>query len=730
MSAILQNYSIVDYPQNTSKDEFLAHFDQLNLAFSENALIGEKWRDFSASLDIERDGEEIEDIARFQDSEDFFNEDATLLANYNERFNLAVPNYLTGLGILGTFIGIAICFYNFDKTLAGAAKESAANVEQIIESLKPLLNGASFSFVTSIAGLLLSLVYSISEKIQYKKIKEALFNWNKFIDGVIDKITIEEIVNRQLTDFNKHADNSKKVGESLIKNQEAVVEYLNADLSRTLSSAVTDVLSKSLGSINGVLVEMRDRETLEIKTAIEIMLDSFMEKLQGSTIAGIQAVTDGLKNVGSEINSLTDNLNSANGQFTITVATMNAMIDNSRENIDSLIELTDKFKTVVAAFAPIANILETTANNVAESNREAAEALRVSVEKTQSEQEKNIGKLNENLSGFYKNFNESYQKIGESVKQSVENSQNLLEKSIIKFDGKLDAFYARFNETVNNASSSTKDVFASFVAKIGEYGAIAVNGFNSLDKSLKEYLSNFSGSLAKINEDLNSKISVTGEAQELILKKTLDKENAFLENFTNTQKTLMDDSRSWRDTFIADCKDTHITITNEAKENVKTIMDQYVKSQEEMLGKSDKTTRTLIDNSIEHQRSLINNSIIEHGNILGNTSRIVEEYLKKQESLGENNKKAMKDFTFAVEGIISGSTSSADAHYLSVQNSLTQMDDAYTRHEHLFREYLLKIASLNENLEILISRARGEAEPAVMREIKNSLEKLNLTVEK
>ncbi|TOQ08322.1 hypothetical protein CGH04_20465, partial [Vibrio parahaemolyticus] len=67
------------------------------------------------------------------------------------RYFNSVPNKLTGLGILGTFLGLVAGIY-----LASSGIGSN-NIDEAKGALSHLLDGASLAFLTSIAGLITSM---------------------------------------------------------------------------------------------------------------------------------------------------------------------------------------------------------------------------------------------------------------------------------------------------------------------------------------------------------------------------------------------------------------------------------------------------------------------------------------------------------------------------------------------------------------------------------------------
>lgn len=90
------------------------------------------------------------------DIRSFINEEA--IETYVHRGILElIPDILTSLGILGTFVGLVMGLREFDPS----------SYEQMAGSVSPLINGIKVAFITSIYGLSLSLAFSFSLRSEF-----------------------------------------------------------------------------------------------------------------------------------------------------------------------------------------------------------------------------------------------------------------------------------------------------------------------------------------------------------------------------------------------------------------------------------------------------------------------------------------------------------------------------------------------------------------------------------
>ncbi|MGN1370249.1 MAG: EAL domain-containing protein [Aristaeellaceae bacterium] len=94
------------------------------------------------------DGEVVSDI------EEWISEDMLSLHTW-QSLVVQIPGILTGLGIIGTFVGL----------LMGISSIGFSSVEAALESVSVLLSGIEVAFYTSIAGVILSILFNIFYRI-------------------------------------------------------------------------------------------------------------------------------------------------------------------------------------------------------------------------------------------------------------------------------------------------------------------------------------------------------------------------------------------------------------------------------------------------------------------------------------------------------------------------------------------------------------------------------------
>lgn len=124
------------------------------------------WTDYQSTLQIMDRGDGVKVVAGEHDPADFFS--VTLMdRDHSMHWFRSLPNYLVGLGLCFTFLGIIIVIYQ-------AANSLGADADSTIGALRQLLYAASLKFVTSFTGVSCSIGFSIYFRVHCARIERAL----------------------------------------------------------------------------------------------------------------------------------------------------------------------------------------------------------------------------------------------------------------------------------------------------------------------------------------------------------------------------------------------------------------------------------------------------------------------------------------------------------------------------------------------------------------------------
>ena len=210
--------------------------------------------------------------------ENYINSDLIDTVLHRNQLN-QVAGALTGLGILGTFIGLSLGLQNFNT----------GSTAQITGSIAPLMDGIKVAFHTSIYGMIFSLVFNYVYKRRIydaeESVKEFTASWRKYVlpdteDDAVNRLI--EVNEQQLAAFNSMGErmskeiaaqmdpNFAKLGK-LITDFEAVATEEQKDALRRIVNEFTAEMNRSLSdAFTKTAKTVDDQYRLQQQSADEI----------------------------------------------------------------------------------------------------------------------------------------------------------------------------------------------------------------------------------------------------------------------------------------------------------------------------------------------------------------------------------------------------------------------------------------------------------------------------
>lgn len=179
--------------------------------------------------DQRENGEVVADIT------DYINEETLSLETW-QGLVMQIPGVLTGLGILGTFIGL----------IMGISTIGFSSVEAALESVATLLGGIETAFYTSIAGVILSIIFNILYRLIWNSM---LREYGMFVDTFHKHVieSTDEQVRLKQTEVMKQIlsrlDRIPKSG-TFGMGQGGQNNGLNAGTEQSLMSQITEAMRK------------------------------------------------------------------------------------------------------------------------------------------------------------------------------------------------------------------------------------------------------------------------------------------------------------------------------------------------------------------------------------------------------------------------------------------------------------------------------------------------------
>ena len=216
------------------RTEFARGFDTYNKTAAET--LGLPWDEFVEILIFSPTSEGVTLIRNVNEVSRYLNDSTIIIPNLPIAIYRVIPNVLTGLGILGTFLGLSA---GVGEAASGLSSDT---INQIKSSLTVLLHGAALAFTTSIVGMVLSMFFLFLNKAAMRRLHISLTQWTDSLESRLERITPESIAIKQLDEAKTIAHQVKKFNTELIASlEEALDEKIAGRISPQLDKLISTV---------------------------------------------------------------------------------------------------------------------------------------------------------------------------------------------------------------------------------------------------------------------------------------------------------------------------------------------------------------------------------------------------------------------------------------------------------------------------------------------------------
>lgn len=472
----------------------------------------------------------------------------------NESFVNYTPTLLTSLGILGTFLGIVLGLLEF-------------NTGSIETSIVKLLDGLKVAFITSVIGILGSILFKFIINANLLKPKE-----NKNISN-------EDVDINDLFDIlNKQNENLIKLQSTLSDNEESsIVSQL-----KLFRSDISDNYKKNheqLLSSNQALKSLVDAGNLqkdlfnEFQTSLFYKLENFAEMLSKSaTEQVIEALNSVIKDFNQklteqfgenfkELNNAVIRLVEWQENYKNQLEVMKNQFDMSVDSITdmekSIEQISTHSKSIPESMNNLEIVINTNQNQVEELNRhlevfkdmrdkavEAVPAIKQQVEKT-------LDSFTEASNGIMTSIASSTDKISVTLVQNAENfAANVSSTNSSLVDS---------SDTLKRSSSEIREQLDATILDLNKHVRIMIE---DLSNNSKEISANFKNA----TESLEIELTKTNSKFNNMLDDTTTKLQTSIENLSNEQLKHTKRVLDGLDNTIKDVlTDTGASVSNQVK---------------------------------------------------------------------------------------------------------------------------------------------------------------------
>ncbi len=448
------------------QDGFVAAFEEYN--DKARTELGLAWTEFVETLIRPKPGSG-NPIRNTSEVSRYLNDATIIFPQINFRFFQSVPNLLTGLGILGTFIGLAVGI--------GAATSgiTSGTPDQITTSLTSLLSGASLAFWTSIIGISASIIFrSVLQRIS-RKVHLEMSQWVGEIESRMERVTVEEAALQQV----EHARDASKQ----LKNFNTELKFA---LEEALEEKVAKRLSPQLESLLEAVNELRTDRSTDAGQVIKQTLDQFTRTMQEYT--------------GSQFDEMAGIVENLNHALKTSVAEMGRSQKDVREALEAVLGSvrTSMDEGTTAMTQALHQSLDQTMRKLAEASQDMADRMTASSTETANDMRRTLGTAIEDISRS--GIEAAAQVTGSShgLQTAAERLENSIELSERQLTSMRD-----FTDQINNMRNTIESTFLQ-MAEVSE--AIGISSKNISDAN------------RRVTDSLDSTSNIVGELDAMIRK--------------------------------------------------------------------------------------------------------------------------------------------------------------------------------------------------------------------
>ena len=287
-----------------------------------NTYLDKKMDTFRGSIDKSQEG--------IGDVEDFINEEEMDL-HIHKRLLEMVPDILTSLGILGTFVGLVWGLKNFNPNDYAAMTSSVAS----------LVDGIKVAFLTSIYGIALSIVYTYGMKSEYSSLTENL-------QGFLDRFHAYVMPTAENESRNLLVSSQKIQTEAMNK----MAEQFSVQMADSFEKVITPTFRKMNDSLDMLVTSVTRCQ----QDAVKEILDGFMKEMHNSFQLQFRDFNEALNQL--------KKAQKENADYTATLyQTMSTQLS------DNYLQQERVMKAAVTELGNLQNRYLTTANRIVQDNQ-------------------------------------------------------------------------------------------------------------------------------------------------------------------------------------------------------------------------------------------------------------------------------------------------------------------------------------------------------------------------
>ena len=318
----------------------------------------------------------------FGSPKDLWNSSALLNRKFNLGLAEAVPNILVGVGLFFTFVFLSWALVDTTAALT----QSSTSAKETEQAISELLKVAGGKFLTSLAGLLASILWTDQSK-------RALNELNKACDELLDtfsKVVPSNGAEKLLLEQVDLANDSLATAQELLteaREQTGTFKRFETDLAVTLAGAITSSFSPQMEAMTNKLVAAIDGLSEKLGTmnqeALQKMLEDFAAMLKQATDSEMAQLQKTLVDLASKLEGAGAKLGAGAGEAADSLTRAGAeLVARVHEISENLANSASNMETAAGAVKIAMNDLEVTIKDAESIGKRGAAFVTEALNKT------------------------------------------------------------------------------------------------------------------------------------------------------------------------------------------------------------------------------------------------------------------------------------------------------------------------------------------------------------
>ena len=445
-----------------------------------------------------------------------------------------IPGAMTGLGILGTFVGLSLGLQSFNT---GTSSE-------IEESIAPLMNGIKIAFHTSIYGLVFSLFFNLVYKNlleqAYKNLDDFLEAYTRYVcpDVRNDSFNIlidsqqrqsDVIINPLLTAVQTMNDNLNAV-LGLQKEQFEEFKMLPQRMGEIISKSVEEIVTPQLSKTNENLESFTNTVGEIQLNGMGDLVDKFMyqmnESLDGS-FSDLSKIIEETCDLQKQNNDYMQGILSSIGTMTEDTKKINELSATTITSLSDYIQEVENLQSAInQSFMSV---------NIQLEKNHKMEEIQQGYIATLVDYEKKIGDASEKFSRDMALQVEVLGKLEQEISESTRKNLELLSTKATEYSQSIaDIAKQQIQSILTLASSTTSDMDRA----AQELGRVSGQLNGQLQQSLQTTFDIFDQELSDITKHLSGTIAEVDSTTERVPKVVAAAYDDMGKSFEEMQKQM------------------------------------------------------------------------------------------------------------------------------------------------------------------------------------------------